>query len=298
MPHTGLTHVVINRAARKGSTKAVIDEIIATFGYLGVMVDEHRPGSADETMTLLGELVADGPNRIVVVGGDGVVHLAANALAGSDSTLAIVVAGTGNDAANALGIPSSVRGACRAALADPVAVDLITSGDAHALSVATFGFSADVNDRADRMRWPQGTSKYTAATFRELPGLAATPVTITIDGEVHSFEPNLVAIANTTSFGGGMKVAPDASPTDGLLDVVVIGPAGRFTFATVLPLAFSGRHIHHKAVTQLRGREITIDGPELRVRADGEPFGFLPATFTATPAALKVAGATVAATQG
>jgi len=289
--HSGVTHLVINRAARKGSTASVVDEIIATFGFLGAMLHEHRPGNAEATTAVLRELVADGPNRIVVVGGDGAVHLAANALAGSKSTLGIVAAGTGNDSATGLGLPSRVRAACRAALADPVAIDLIQCGNEFALSVATFGFGANVNDRAERMRWPKGTLKYTAATLRELPGLRSTPMSITVDGEAHAVEPNLVAIANTPSFGGGMKVAPDASPTDGLLDVIVMGPASRFTFATVLPQVFTGHHVRHPAVTQLRGREVTITGAELPVRADGEPFGLLPATFTAAPGMLNVAGA-------
>jgi len=291
--YQGAVHLVINTAARKGSSAKVIDEVISTFGFLNVHLNEHRPDSAEATSALLRNLGRDEdrPARIVVVGGDGIVHLAANALADSSSTLGIVAAGTGNDSAAGLGLPTDVRGACRAALADPATIDLIRCREAHALSVATFGFGADVNERADRMRWPTGTLKYTAATFRELPGLATTPMTITVDGEAHEVEPNLVAIANTTHFGGGMKIAPEASPTDGLLDVIIMGPASRFTLATVLPLAFSGRHVHHKAVTQLRGREVTVDGADVRVRADGEPFTTLPATFATAPGALRVAGA-------
>lgn len=290
MAYSGTVHVVINRASRRGSATKLIDEITSTLGYLGAMIDDHRPRSADETKSLLRELAGQDGARIVVVGGDGSQHLAANALAGTTNTLGIIPAGTGNDAALGLGLPTDVRGACRAALADPASVDLIRCGDTYALSVATFGFGADVNERADRIRWPKGTMKYTAATFRELPSLTTTSMTITVDGEAHEVEANLAAIANTTTFGGGLKVAPDASPTDGLLDVVIMGPASRFTFATMLPLAFSGRHVHHKAVTQLRGREVTIEGTDLQVRADGEPFGALPATFTVAESALKIAG--------
>ena len=188
--------------------------------------------------------------RMVVLGGDGIVHLAANAVANTDTVLGIIPAGTGNDAAASLGLNADVESACRNALRDPTGIDLIAADTGQlGVTVATAGFSVAVNERADQMKRISGAAKYTVASVLELPKLGTHSMTMTLDGNVHEIDANLIAVANSPYFGGGMRIAPDADMSDGLLDVVVIGPASRMTFAAVLPTVFSGRHVKTKYVT-------------------------------------------------
>ena len=264
---------------------------LANFRTLGAMVELHRPTSAEDALREMREL-AGKVERVVVVGGDGVVHQAANALAGTETVLGIISAGTGNDAVKSLGLSEDVGDACKAALRDPVAIDLIESDAGLAVTVATAGFSVAVNDRANEMKRVKGGARYTLSSLIELPALRHYELTMTLDGERHDIDANLIAVANTRYFGGGMKIAPDAEIDDGQLDVIVIGAAPRAAFAAVLPTVFIGRHVNSRYVKTYRASEVTVAGSDLAVRADGEDYGQLPATFKVRASGLLVAGVT------
>lgn len=253
-------------------------------------VELHQPASAAEAESRMRGLANAGAARVVVVGGDGMVHQAVNGLAGSETILGIVSAGTGNDAARALGLPDDVADACKAAMGDPAHVDLIEAGDRLAMTVATLGFGVAVNERADGMRFPRGGQRYTLATLIEMRKLAQHDLVLTLDGEEIEVAANLIAIANTSYFGGGMKIAPDADPADGLLDVIVIGPAGRAVFSALLPTVFSGRHIKSRHVAVHRAASVSIAGAPLAVRADGEEVGMAPIDIGVREQCLRVAG--------
>lgn len=237
-------------------------------------------------------------DRLVAVGGDGMVNLATNALAGSGVPLVIVPAGTGNDLAAAVGVP----------FGDPTAaVDLMLTGVTHTLDAAKVtggqgevtwfagvlagGFDAIVNERANGIRWARGSAKYTASALLELPVFRPIPYRITIDGESFDGGAMLVAVANATSYGGGMKVVPTAQMDDGLLDVLILDQLSKSTFIRVFPKVFSGRHISHPAVQITRGRRIELDAPGIVAYADGERIGPLPRTVEVAPGAMRIVGA-------
>jgi len=288
--------VIVSPSAQRKSLDGAIIEA-ARRGEVGV--ERHCPESLDDLHVLLADLVTSNAERVVVAGGDGIVHQAFQHLAGTQCVLGIVPAGTGNDFASAIGLPADPVTAMTVALGPARRVDAIRVGDRWAASVLTFGFSVAVNERAERMRFPRGPSKYTIATLAELPRMAAEPVEITVDGTLHQLEASLVAVANTPMFGGGMKIAPGASPSDGLLDVVVVEDVGRLRLARLLSTAFDGSHVEHSEVIQFRGVEVGIGlrnnsgsgSLNAAVRADGEEFGTLPVVAVAEPSAISVAGA-------
>jgi diacylglycerol kinase (ATP) len=287
--------VVCNPASGRGRARRVAERVGRELGRRSVPHRMSTPASVEATVAVLTDAAGAG-TRTIVVGGDGLVHHAVEAFADTTSVLGIVPGGTGNDFAAALGLPSDLPAAVTTALADPVPVDLLRSvpGGHHAATVATLGFSAAVNERAERMSFPRGSSRYTVATLLELARLTSHPVVIEVDGESHRFDATLVAVAGTSMFGGGMRIAPDARADDGLADVVVVRRVGRLTLLRVLPRAFSGRHVDHPAVQTLRGRRITLsaEGPTaLTVRADGEPFSQTPIQIEVAPGAVLVAGA-------
>ena len=285
-------HLFFNPAAAAGRSAMRLGATLASFRTLGASVKLHRPSSAGVARAEMAKLAGE-VERIVVVGGDGLIHQAANALADSSTILGIVSAGTGNDAVTSLGLPREVEQACKAALRDPRPIDLIETTDGFAVTVATAGFSVSVNERADDMKRVKGAAKYTVSSLIELPKLRSYELTLTLDGKPHEIEANLVAIANTPYFGGGMKIAPEALIDDAQLDVIVIGPAPRAAFAAVLPMVFSGRHIKSRYVTSFRASRVELVGHDIALRADGEAFGRLPATVTVRPSSLLVAGASI-----
>ncbi|MEM7094609.1 MAG: diacylglycerol kinase family protein [Actinomycetota bacterium] len=286
-------HLVANPAAGAGKAADRVQSIHARLSATAA-VETHVPSSADDARSLLDDLADAEAERVIVAGGDGMVHLAVNALARSETVLGIVPVGTGNDAATGLGLPKKLEAACDAALGPHRPIDLIAAGSPdgdtrYAVTVAIVGLAVDINERAERMRFPKGSLKYTIATLAELPRLRRHELTMTIDGVEHDLVTNLLAIANLPYFGGGMRVAPDADPADGSLEVISIGPANPLTIGTLLPTIFSGRHVKNKRVTVLRGAEVTVAGQDLRVRADGEAWGELPATLRSVSAGLLIA---------
>ena len=105
------------------------------------------------------------------------------------------------------------------------------------------GFDSMVNERANRMTWPSGRSRYNLAILAELRTFRPVPYTLELDGETWQTEAMLVAVGNGSSYGGGMRVCPDARLDDGLLDVTVLGPISKLEFLRVFPTVYKGTHV-------------------------------------------------------
>lgn len=283
--------VWLNPGAGRGSADELAREFLAEANARG-----HRaavlPAGSPETARLAAEAeVAEGLDRLVVIGGDGTLHQAIQVVAGAPVVLGLVPTGSGNDFARALGMGTEPHAAIARALAPSTPIDLLRVGDRYGATVATIGFSVDVTRRAQAIGWPQGPAKYTAATLLELPHMRRFPMTLDLDGQRLDVSPNLLAVANTTMFGGGMRVAPDARPDDGQLDVIVVGPASRATMLRLLSTVRSGHHIRHDAVKMFRGTRLSLGSNEpYEVQADGEILGSTPIEIEIAPRALHMAG--------
>lgn len=101
-------------------------------------------------------------------------------------------------------------------------------------------------------------------------------------------EATLVAVGNGSSYGGGMRICPDAVPDDGLFDVTVVGDCSRATLLRVFPQVYRGGHVGHPKVTVHRARKVALDAPGLTAYADGEPLGALPAVAECVPGAVRL----------
>ena len=283
--------VIGNPAAGNGSAASFANAVVAAAVVAGYDVTRSLPESEAGTNAALRNALQTGVDRVIVVGGDGIVHLAVNALAMTPVVLGIVPIGTGNDGARALGLPMVTSGAIEAALQPAVDTDAIRTEHGWALTVATVGFGVGVNKRANRLRWPRGAAVYKRATLEELPGLRPLPLTLSVDGVSHEVSVTLIAVGNGAYFGGNMMICPDADPSDGLLDVSVVGKLGRIELLRFFPTVFTGTHLTHPQVSTHRGRVIKLSGPA-ELWADGEPMGLLPVTLEAIPGALRIAGVT------
>lgn len=242
--------------------------------------------------------VATKPDALVVVGGDGMVNLAAQVLAGTKVPFGLVPSGTGNDMARGLGIPIGDTEAAVEALL--LALDrpprIIDTGrvvnadgvESRFVCVLSAGFDAVVNERANLMRWPKGKSRYNLALLRELAMLRPLRYRLTVDGAVIETDAVLISVANNTSFGGGMKVTPDALLDDGEFDVLVVQPLSRLAFLRIFPRVFKGTHITDPRVAVYRGRSIRVESEGVVAYADGERIGLLPVQIDVLPGTLRV----------
>lgn len=278
--------LVVNPAAANGRAGARADELRARLALGGREVSLQLPASAAETADVLASL-AGGDRRVVIAGGDGLVHLAVNALAGTDTVLGVLAIGSGNDFARAFDLSDDPA----IALGPAEPIDLIRSAAGVAATVVTAGFSATVNDRGNRLRLgPLAGARYNVATLLELPRLRPVSLRLTVDGGPPiELDAALVAVANTRYFGGGMAICPAADPSDGRLDVTVVGDVSRIELLKTFRRVFAGTHIDHPAVSTYRGSTIGLEMDGVALWADGEPYGTSPLVLQADPAALQLA---------
>jgi diacylglycerol kinase (ATP) len=250
---------------------------------------------AADALSLARKAAADGADAVVSLGGDGMAHLALNAVAGTDTPLGIIPAGTGNDLANTLGLPTKDPVAAAGVVADRLRdgaaspMDAIRVGEKWFGAVMGCGFDSKVNDRANRMSWPKGQMRYNLAMLAELPGFKPLPFRIVIDdGEPWETDAMLVAIGNGKSYGAGMMVVPDADVRDGLLDIMVLGPVSKPEFLKTFPKVFKGTHVTHPAVTVRKAKTIELSSPGVTAYADGEYLADLPIRCECVPGAVKI----------
>ncbi len=286
-------HVLVNPTARSAaSDREKVGDQLRRLGHSPVILE---PASVAQIAPLIRKHLA-AIKRLIVVGGDGLIHHALPAVAQTEIPIGIVPSGTGNDFARALGLPKRRKQAVEvAAQADPQPVDLIkvdlAAGPGRwVATVLTAGFSGRVNQTANELKFPPGQQKYTVATLIEAKRLKAFDLGIVINGKQLSRRCSFFAVGNTSHFGGGMAICPTANPFDSRLDLTLVGEVSRLALLRMLPTVFAGRHVRHKDVLQLTGGSATLTLDEL-LWADGELLGSGPADLVVVPRSLQVAGA-------
>jgi diacylglycerol kinase (ATP) len=282
--------LLVNPTSGKGRGARLADPVAQRLREAGLSVDVVIGRDADEASDKVRDRVALGVDAVVAVGGDGLVNLALQVVAGTSIPLGVVPAGSGNDFARTLGF----------SLADPLeATDHVVHNTLRQVDlgrawgrwfgcVLGAGFDSLVTERANRMAWPNGRARYNLAILAELRTFRPVPFELVLDGVVWQTEAMLVAVGNGRSYGGGMRVCPDARLDDGLLDVTVLGPLSKPEFVRVFPTVYKGTHVAHRAVTVRRAREVTLRADGLTAYADGERVAVLPITAEAVPHALHV----------
>ncbi len=234
-------------------------------------------------------LDSENVSGVIALGGDGFIHEIIQHLVSRDIPLGVIPCGTGNDFARSIGVfdlPFS-RQLELIEKHDATHIDLGRVQDQWFAAILSSGFDALVNDRANSMRWPRGRMRYNIAMIEKLIGLRPHRYRIRVDQKYLEVQATLVTVANGSSYGGGMKVCPDASLNDGLFDVMVLGEVSRIELLKVFPKVYRGGHVGHPAVTFYRCNEIEIDGSGSSF-ADGEPIAQLPLRAQCISGALKV----------
>ena len=214
---------------------------------------------------------------LFLIGGDGTVNLAVQELVGSGLGIALIPAGTGNDFARTLNLNlKDPKQLISYYLSNkPALVDVGKVGERYFADVLSTGFDSMVNERANAMRRIKGRAKYNLSILLVLSTFKPKNYEFSIDGVSFESRAMLIAVSNGISYGGGMKVTPDAKLDDGLFDILILTPVSRFEFLRVFPKVFSGKHITHPAVKISRGKSVEINSDAVAY-ADGERIGSLP----------------------
>ena len=288
--------LIVNPTSGKNTGARIGTEALTLLRAAGTDILDLSAADARSAMEQGRAAIAAGAvDRIVVAGGDGMVHLGANLCAGTGVPLGVIAAGTGNDIARELGLPVRDAGKAVERILDggtrlvDVAKHTMASGeDRWFLGVLAAGFDAVVNERANQWRWPKGPMRYNLAIMRELPLFRAIPYVLELDGVRMETEAMLVAVGNGPAYGGGMRVTPGAEFDDGLLDVLVLHKISTAEFLRVFPTVFKGTHVSHPKVQVLRARTVRLEATGIVSYADGERFAALPMTMEVVPGALTV----------
>ena len=253
---------------------------------------EIRPTTArGEAEAIALEAVHTGYSCVAACGGDGTVHEIVNALAGTDVALGILPCGRGNDFARAVGIPLTLEEAAAVLLqGHRKSFDLGKVNGRYFATVATLGFDSEVARLVYDGAVPfKGMAAYLFGLMRMLRVYRGVGLRMTGDFGTINETVLLAATGNTSTYGGGIKIVPNASPTDGELDICLVRMMSAGRILRVFPRVYWGGHLNHPSIFSYRTGRLKLETEKPVVLfADGEPVGETPAEITSEPGALSV----------
>ena len=289
--------LVVNPTSGKGRGRTYGDRARAVLEESGRDVRLVVGRDADEAAKRARAACDGTASALIVVGGDGMVSLGLQLVAGTGIPLGVIPAGTGNDVARFLGLP----------LRDPeAAARIVAAGHTGAFdlgrisgpgslaprwfgTVLACGLDSKVNERANRMRRPKGSSRYTLALLAELAPFKAIPFALEADGARTELNGMLIAVGNGPSYGGGMRICPQADVHDGRFQITLVDEVSKPTLLRIFPHVYSGRHIEHPKVRVRHAAAVELSSTAdqtVSIWADGEWAGVLPARVETVPGAL------------
>jgi YegS/Rv2252/BmrU family lipid kinase len=303
--------VIANPTAGSGSAARRLPLILREIERAGALADSAETRGPGDAARLVREAHAEGVDCVALVGGDGTLNEAVQAFLDPTTgrpvpgpVLALIPSGTGGDFRKTFGLGEQVEEAvARLMSSPPRPIDLgaleLTAHDGGKIvrafvNVTSFGIGG-LTDRIvnSAPKWLGGKASFFLGTLRAMAIYRNAPVKITIDGRLFLEGPIFnVALANGRYFGGGMKIAPDADPADGLLDVVALGDLSRVRSVGLASQVYQGTHVNEAGVKVGRGAEVVaeplIAGGEVLIDMDGETPGRLPLVARVVPSALKL----------
>lgn len=289
-----LIHNPASGSAHGGVLLRKVEALLAMHGVQVRPVATRRAGHAAELAAQLGRE----HGKVLVLGGDGTLSEAANGVLGLPAAdrpiLGFLPGGTGNDFLRDFGL-LTVEDAARAIGAGrTVAVDAVKvtwpGGERWSINLVASGLAAKAAARfGTSLRW-MGKKGYDVAAAIEIAVMRACPTDLTLDGRLVQADLPLVIACNSVHTGGAMPMAPAASPTDGLLDVVTVQDTSRLGILDLLATKLrKGKHVHHPNVKIRQAARVRIaPRDESPLNIDGEVVGHTPAELVVVPGAFRL----------
>jgi YegS/Rv2252/BmrU family lipid kinase len=250
-----------------------------------------KTSHAGHATELAKQAADEGVPIVVAAGGDGTCGEVVNGIVDTSTRLGILPLGTGNDFARCAGISENLQIAVENLFTGkPHRVDLGWVNGRYFINIAGCGLDAAVAQRANRgFRFLHGTTAYIAAVAQTILTFQPPHMHITTDSEDLHVRALLCTVANSPSYGGGMRIAPYAQIDDGWLDVCIAQAVSKWEFARVFPRVFSGTHISHPSFLMQKARQVRVESdPPALILVDGDVMGTTPAEFCIYPGAIEV----------
>ena len=285
--------LVVNSKAGKGRASKLAGKFELLLKSNNLQYEIINKATYEETFSEYRLSISSGKfEKVVAIGGDGLVNLCLQEVAEQNIGLSVIPAGTGNDFARAVGShKKSVNEIFNVVRSqDPTTIDLglVTGafGKRWYVQVLSTGFDALVNNLANRINWPRGQMKYTLATVLTLARFKPIPYELIIDGKQFKQDFMLLSVANGETYGGGMRICPDASNSDGIFDILLVHPVSKIVLLSIFPKVFTGKHVPHPKIDIIRGKKVQLSA-DASAFADGEFVSKLPIEITNVKNALK-----------
>ncbi|HBG16077.1 MAG TPA: hypothetical protein DDW93_04795 [Firmicutes bacterium] len=285
--------VIMNPIAGRGraqKAKPLILKALLEYDCDVHLEETKEPNHATE---IAQKAVKAGFDLILVAGGDGTINQVVNGMAESPIPLGVLCCGTGNDFAAALKMPKDPIAGVRQIMEGEISkVDLCQVNNRYFVSSVGAGFDGEVAFNVNNgFRNVGGMTAYLLSVFKTLFSYKARKVKLTVDGLVMEFNSLLVAVTNSSTYGGGIKVNPDARIDDGFFDVCAAQKMNILEIICCLPLVVAGWHQNLKKVKLLKGRDITVESNHpLYYQLDGEVLMDNVLRFSLLPQSLLIKG--------
>lgn len=299
--------VIVNPNAGKRKGEKDWLEIAALLTEAGIqfvnVFTEHR----GHAVLLTRKYIENGYRNIIVVGGDGTLNEVVNGIftqahvPGENVRLAMIPVGTGNDWCRMFNIPGDYKQAIQLItknkifIQDTGTIKYISSKGVektrYFINMAGMGFDAMVAKKTNKQKelGKSNPMSYVVNILSSLFLYTSTKVTIMLDSEKIASDIFSMSVGICQYNGGGMKQAPDALPDDGLFDMTLIKPIGKFKIIRNIIKLFDGSFTKLPEVSTFRSSKIIVHSePPMFMEADGESLGHTPFVFNILPQSLYV----------
>lgn len=295
--------LIVNPIAGARRTAKKWPQIMRLLKSLGLRFEYDLTEGPRHAIELAKSAANKGYDLVVSVGGDGTLNEVMNGLyeAGNirNVTLGIISTGTGSDYIRTIGIPRPYEEACQCLISpkrltvDLGIIEYINNGQTVKrlfINFAGLGFDAEVVKATTQKFKALGViPSYLMGLLISLLFYENREVSLIMDGEREERKVCTVLMSNGKYGGGGMLATPNADPTDGLFEVLIIDDLTKLDLLWSLPRVYKGTHLTHSKVTIKRAKEVEIrPAQQTALQADGELLGEAPARFRVMPAALNI----------
>jgi YegS/Rv2252/BmrU family lipid kinase len=286
------TLVIVNPTAHNAPSRKRLGEADRWLRAQGWQADWRETEGPGQATALAAGAAERGLPLVFVCGGDGTLNEAVNGLAGTDTALALIPAGTVNIWAKEMQIPRRPVKAVKAAIeGDRRRVDLGRAGERYFLLMAGYGLDGAIARRVNLgLKSRLGAIMYAFAAVRESFRYRSTPVTLRFDGEEHTADVLMLIVGNTRNYAGLVEITRQAQVDDGLLDVCVFQGKGTLDIILHTLRTLLRRHLQSKKVLYRQTRRLELAWREpLPVQLDGDAYELSPTKLEIAPSALWVA---------
>ena len=261
---------IVNTAAGNGKALSAwlkIETILTKKDIQYTMINSH---SKEATRTFISELYhAQKIKAIGIIGGDGTTSSVIQELANTSTPIAIFPAGSGNDTARMFGLTDNpVKFIEKMVGGRTTTIDLLKLNDRYGITVAGVGIDSAIGNRVNQAFYKPLLNKLGLGSLAYLIATAISAMTfqsfdgkITVDGETYELNNAwLIACGNTSSYGGGLTICPQAHTSDGLLNITMFHDLSRFkAILRIFPTLLRGKSIFKPGITYKEGKSITIE---------------------------------------